>query len=333
MPAAEQFLGVDIGGTSVKTGVVTAEGRVLSRRTAPAPVHLGREAAVASIFEEAEQALQDAGLTYHSLSGIGVAAPGTLDLDAGVILQPFNLPGWENLPLRSLTVERFGLPAVLLNDANAAAYGEYWIGSGRGCRSLMLWTLGTGVGGGIVVNGEILLGAHGHAGEAGHQIIQCEGGPQSEHGIHGSVELYCGAKALVRRCRAALLSGARSTLSDVEARGALTPRDIAAAAEAGDEFARRLVRETAYYLGVGTINVLHLLNPDRVLIGGAMTFGGKASPVGRMFLEEVRSTVREMGLPVPAEETVIDFAELGSDAGFIGAAGWARRQLLMAPPG
>jgi glucokinase len=325
------YLGIDIGGSSVKLGVVDACGNVRAQRAAPLVVDRGRDAGMAAIFSEVDRCLADAGTPQRSLCGIGVAAPGTMDLAAGVILQPFNLPGWENLPLRQIASERLQAPVVLVNDANAAAYGEFWVGAGREYRSLMMWTLGTGIGGGIVLDGELLVGAHGHAGECGHLIIQCEGGPRSPHGIHGSVELYAGAKALVRRCREALAAGRASTLRDLPPDRPLSPLEIAAAAEQGDELALDMIRDTARYLAVGTVNVMHLVNPEIVLLGGAMTFGRLESPIGRMFLAEVQAQVQTMAFPVPAARTKIDFASLGNDAGFIGAAGCALRASRTGP--
>jgi glucokinase len=328
MEAPASFLGIDIGGSSVKVGVVTSEGTVLSHRQSPLPLVQSRDAALDQVFEDVHICLRTTGLTLSEIRGVGIAAPGTMDLQAGVLLQAVNLPGWEDLPLRRIAEERLGLPAVLVNDANAAAYGEYWVGAARDARSLMFWTLGTGVGGGIVLNGELLEGAHGHAGECGHMIIQSDGGLRSEHGIHGALELYAGARGLVRRCTEALRSGRLSRLREIAERQAITPLDIAAEAEAGDELALELILDTARYIGVGTVNILHILNPEMVLIGGAMTFGQGASPVGRRFLERVRETVRELAFPIPAARTRIDFAALGNAAGFIGAAGCALRRVV-----
>ena len=267
-------------------------------------------------------------MAWEQISGIGVAAPGTLDIPNGVVLHPFNMPGWENLPLRDLVAEKFDKPAILQNDANAAAFGEYWMGGARNSQSLLFWTLGTGVGAGLVINGEIITGAHSHAGECGHLIIQADGGPYSEHGIHGSLELYAGARALVRRCEEALASGARTIIRVQIAQGQkLNPRLIAACASDGDPLANRLIMETGRYLAIGTVNIMHTLNPEAVLIGGAMTFGRERTELGRQFLEKVRDEVRKHTFPIPAERTKISYATLGKDAGYIGAAGCIRASL------
>ena len=171
-------MGVDIGGTTTKIGLVTDSGTVVGQCTHPVPFESGRDASLQALFSAIESCVSESGLSVNDCHGIGVAAPGTLDLPAGVILHPFNVPDWKDLPLRDLVSNQFGLPTVLQNDANAAAFGEYWLGAASDAESLMFWTLGTGVGGGIILNGEILSGAHSHAGECGHMILQMEGGPR-----------------------------------------------------------------------------------------------------------------------------------------------------------
>ncbi|QDT33889.1 ROK family protein [Thalassoglobus polymorphus] len=322
MTDEQYFLGVDIGGTSIKVGVVSSEGQTIAKLQAPSVKEGTREEGLSSLYLTMENVVKKSEVGWDRIDGIGVAAPGTMDIHTGVVFHPFNLPGWENLPLRDLVSERFKKPTVLHNDANAAAYGECWQGAAKDSDSLMLWTLGTGIGGGIVINRKIVTGAHSHAGECGHMIIQAEGGPYSEHGIHGSLELFAGAKALVRRCKAALASGARSIVAQEIAKGEeLTPLLIANCANADDDLANRLIMETGRYLALGTINIMHSINPDMILIGGAMTFGKNETALGRRFLENIRVEVRKHTFPIPAEKTRIEYAALGKDAGFIGAAG------------
>jgi len=316
------YIGVDIGGTNIKVGVVSSMGKTISKLAARSVLGDGAGVGLEHLYRTIENVVNDSQVPWEKIGGIGVAAPGTMDIPNGIIFHPFNLPGWENLPLRNLVAERFGKPTILQNDANAAAYGEYWKGAARDARSLMFWTLGTGIGGGIVLDGHIVQGAHSHAGECGHIIIQMEGGPQSEHGIHGSLELYAGAKAMIRRCKAALASGARSMIQEQLDQGqSLTPLLVAACASQGDGLADRLIMETGRYLAIGTVNIMHAINPEMVLIGGAMTFGKETTELGRRFLQKVRDEVRSHTFPIPAERTKIEYAMLGQDAGYIGAAG------------
>lgn len=327
MNALPCYVGIDIGGTRIKAGVVREDGQVLANDAFPIKLDAGRDEGLAHLYSVIDRVMADSH-ARDQIAGIGIAAPGTMDIPEGIIFHPFNLPGWQNLPIKKLVRERFGLPTILQNDANAAALGEAWLGRAQGASSLMFWTLGTGVGGGIVLNGQVWEGAHSHAAECGHMIIQHEGGPRSDHGIHGSVELYAGAKGLLRRCEEALRSGARSSLrSRIENGDAITPILIADEAKAGDKLAERLIMETAYYLAIGTVNIMHTLNPAMVLFGGAMTFDQHNSELGRRFIAKVREEVKARAFPIPAQRTIIDFASLGGDAGFIGSAGCIRHHL------
>ncbi len=323
----KSYIGIDIGGSSVKAGLVDEAGTVRARARSPLDPSAGLESGLATVFETVDE-LWSAASPRSAVAAAGVASPGTMDIEAGIVFHPYNLPGWEDLSLRDLVQDRLQVPTVLQNDANAAAYGEYWVGGARDASSLLFWTLGTGVGGGIIINGQLIEGAHSHGGECGHIILQMQGGRRSPFGMHGSLECYAGGKALVQRCREALAGGRQSLITQLAANGAeITPCMLAHAAERGDELSAELIHESAEYLGYGTASLMNALNPEMVLIGGAMTFGGAANAVGRSFLNRIRQTARAHAFPIPAERTLIDFAKLGNDAGFIGAAGWARTKL------
>lgn len=320
------FVGVDVGGTNIKVGVVTDDGRAVSRVKIRTEAERGPQIGLANIYRAIEQALADASLTVDDLCAIGLATPGTMDIPAGMLLDPPNLPGWTNLPIRQIVSDHFGKPTILQNDANAAAYGEFWVGAGRDVSSLVLWTLGTGIGCGIILDHIVIEGRHSHGAECGHIIVQMDGGrllPGT--GQYGTLEAYAGAKAVVARCLEELESGRQSLIrTQLEAGERLTPLLIAQVAEQGDALANEIVMETARYLGVGTVTLMHTIDPAMVLFGGAMTFGGSQSELGRRFLQRIRDEVQLRAFPVPAAQTVIDFATLGGDAGFIGAAGCAR---------
>src|SRR4029077_14268936 len=169
------------------------------------------------------------------LRGVGLATPGTMDIPAGYLLDPPNLPGWTNFPIRDLLAKKLQLPTVLQNDANAAAYGEFWAGRAKDARSLVFWTLGTGIGCGIIIDHVIVEGAHSHGAECGHIVIEMTNGRLCGTGQHGTLEAYAGARALVARCEQALSAGHESSLSARLAAGEkLTPLVIAQAAESGD---------------------------------------------------------------------------------------------------
>ncbi len=312
------YLGIDLGGTNVKSGVVDDEGRSISAVSVQTLADRGPVTGVETLAHAAELAVRASGLPWSEISAVGLGSPGTMDLDAGLLLDPPNLPGWHDFPIRDRLAQVLGKPVVFQNDANAAAYGEYWAGAGRGTRSLVMFTLGTGIGCGIVENGRIVEGRHSHGGECGHIIIQMEGGREHPPGYFGRLEAYASATALVKRAVEALEAGEVSTLSTIHLSSQLSARTIDQAADAGDPLAIRLMEETARYLAVGATCLMHTIDPDIVLFGGGMIAAGKS------FLETIRGEVRRIAFPVPAARTRIEFAELGGDAGFIGAAGCAR---------
>lgn len=320
------FLGIDLGGTNVKAGVVAECGTPMSKCTTRTNAAEGPVPGVRRMCEVGADAIRDAGLDLSDISAVGVATPGTMDIPGGMLLAPPNLPGWNDVPVRNQIGDHFKKPTTLQNDANAAAYGEYWAGAAKDASSLAFWTLGTGVGGGIIIGDTIIEGQHSHGSECGHLILEMEGGRLCEGTKQwGTLEAYASATALIKRCNEALDAGCKTSVrARLEAGEELTPILIAAEAKSGDDLADQLIMETARYLGVATTTVIHIINPAMVLIGGAMTFGRHDTELGRRFLARIREEVQKRAFNVPAQNTVIDYATLGGDAGFIGAAGCAR---------
>lgn len=331
------FLGIDLGGTNIKIGIVNDVGESLAKVSCPTLAEQGPEEGLRRFADSAFQALEKCKLGIEDIAAVGLATPGTMDIPAGMLLDPPNLPGWDNFPIRQRVEDIFNKPTYLQNDANAAAYGEYWVGVGKGQHSLVLWTLGTGIGCGIIIGNRIISGEHSHGSECGHIIIDMDGGRLCGTGQRGTLEAYASAKSLVLRCHEALDSedsdGRReSSLSHLRTAGQdITPLKIAEAAEAGDQLAEELIMETARYMGIGTTTVMHTINPSLFVLGGAMTFGQNETDLGRRFLERIRSEVHHRAFPVPAQKTKIEYAKLGGDAGYIGAAGFARREFDAKP--
>ncbi len=326
------FLGIDLGGTNIKVGVVNDAGESLAKVSCPTFPEQGPEQGLKRFADAAFQALEQCKLSMEDITAVGLATPGTMDIPAGMLLDPPNLPGWDNFPIRQRVEDIFNKPTYLQNDANAAAYGEYWVGVGKGHHSLVLWTLGTGIGCGIIIGNRIISGEHSHGSECGHIIIEMDGGRLCGTGQRGTLEAYASAKSLVRRCHEALDAGRESTLKELKEKNVyITPLIIAEAAEANDQLAEELIMETARYMGVGITTVMHTINPSLFVLGGAMTFGQNESALGRRFLERIRSEVRQRAFPVPAQKTKIEYAKLGGDAGYIGAAGFARREFDAKP--
>lgn len=324
------YVGIDVGGTNIKAGIVTDSGKPLTKASLPTFAERGIDYGLEVIKKSTEAALKNAGVSLDQIHAIGLATPGTMDIPGGLLLEPPNLPGWSHVPIRDKVRDLFQKPTVLQNDANAAAYGEFWVGAARGAHSLVFWTLGTGIGCGIIVDHVIIEGENSHGSECGHIVIDMDSPRMSPAGQYGTLEAFCGAKAVVQRCEEALATGRESTLRAHLDKGAeLTPLLIAEAAEAGDGLADDIVMETGRYLGVGTTTLMHTINPSMFLFGGAMTFGRNESPLGRRFLQAIKDEVKKRAFHVPYERTIIDFATLGGDAGYIGAAGCAR---LKFPP-
>ena len=320
------YAGVDLGGTNIKAALVDDLGRLVAFHTEQTHADRGPEDAAARMGESVHVLARQAGVTTAEIAAVGLGSPGPLDLQAGTIVRAGNLVGWDNFPLRDRVAAHCGLPVTFANDANAAAFGEFWVGAARAYDSLVLLTLGTGVGGGIIIGDLNVEGAHSHGSECGHMIVDPgETARMCPCGHSGHLEAYCSAKSIVARAEEAIAAEATGSLAAAVAAGEpLTPILVGREAEAGDRLATELVLETARWLGIGIVSLMHAIDPEAVMIGGAMTFGGERAPVGRAFLERVRAEVRRRTFPTLAEKTVIGYASLGGDAGSIGAAGLAR---------
>jgi glucokinase len=330
LPVAEAqspiFVGVDVGGTSIKIGIVDDSGRTLGWTSILTDAPRGADDATRRMGQAIINLLTQIGLRREQIARVGLGSPGTMDIPAGMLLDPPNLPGWVNFPIRDRLSRDCGLPVSFTNDAAAAAYGEYWVGSGKSLHSMVMLTLGTGIGGGIIVGNASIDGEHSHGAECGHIIIDCRDDARvCSCGQPGHLEAFASALAVVRRTQEALDAGrASSLIARIAAGEPLTPLLLAHEAEAGDEFSLEIVLETARYLGIGVTSLMHTIDPSGVVLGGAMNFGANATPLGRRFIERVREEVRRRAFPVLVSKTPIEWALLGADAGYIGAAGIAR---------
>jgi glucokinase len=314
------YVGLDVGGTSMKAGVVDDGACVLGQVSLPTEAYKGQEHGLERMCETIRQAVARSGVTMAEIAAVGVATPGTMDIPAGMILDPPNLRPWRNVPVRQHIQETFQRPTAFQNDANAAALGEYWAGAGKGTHSMVFFTLGTGVGGGIIVGDLVLQGEHSHGAELGHIKIEMTNPRQCGCGRWGCLEAYASATAVVKRTLEGLTrDGGRSALHELLRQDReITAKDVFDAAAAGDELGISLVEETAYYLAIGAMNTMHTIDPDMIVFGGGMIAAGES------FLERIRHHVQQLAFPVPAEKTQIRYAQLGSDTGFIGAAACAR---------
>ena len=317
------YAGVDVGGTNTKVGIVGENGDVVATTKFPTQPKMQPAVCLGNAADCIKQLLSDAGMEYNDLMSVGLATPGPMDIPNGMVLTPFNLPGWRHTNVQKTLADLTQRRVAFSNDAGAAAFGEYWVGSGRRFDSIILITLGTGVGGGIIINDFALDGAHSHGAEIGHMIVDpTENARTCACGGKGHLEAYASATALVARCKEALASGTQSLLSSDET---ITALEIYQAAQKGDALANSLITETANFLGDGIASLLHTVDPQAILLGGAMNFGGSESEIGRAFVEQICARAKPNCLPLLAEKMTVQYAKLGSDAGFIGAAGLARQ--------
>lgn len=327
MPPAKQYVGLDVGGTTMKAAVIDDTGKPL---TAPVSMDTqperGQEAGLETMCETIRRAVQAAKLTMDDIAAIGVATPGLMDIKAGLILDPPNLKPWKNVPVRHHIATAFGKPTAYQNDANAAAFGEYWVGAGRAVNSMVMFTLGTGVGGGIIIGDRVIEGEHSHGGELGHLRIELpDRGRLCGCGHRGCLEAYGSASAVVQRAREAMAGfygptrlRRYQTANDDE----FTSKEVFDLAREGDRLAMRIVDETALFLAMGATAIIATVDPQMIVFGGGMIAAGD------MLLTLIQENVNRFGLSFPTKSVEVRYAELGSDAGLIGAAGCAR-QLLM----
>lgn len=330
LPLAEAtqplYAGVDLGGTNIKAALVDDEGRLVAFHTEPTHATRGPEDAAARMGRAVHTLASLAGVATADLARVGLGSPGPLDIPAGRIVRAGNLPGWDDFPLRDRVAAHSGHAVTFANDANAAGYGEFWVGSARGSSSLVLLTLGTGVGGGIIIGDVNVEGAHSHGSECGHIIV--DPSPEARTcpcGQPGHLEAYASATSVKSMAAEALAAGGTGSLAEAVAAGEpLSPILIAREAAAGDSLALGVIMEAARWLGIGIVTLMHTIDPEAVVIGGAMTFGRDEHPLGRMFIDRVRAEVNRRTFEVLVRRTTIRYATLGGDAGAIGAAGLAR---------
>jgi glucokinase len=319
-------VGVDIGGTNIVVGTVSEDGRqVLGVRSTPTQPEEGPQAVIGRIARltqasmgEAEKA---AGVRRENIVGVGIGSPGPLDREQGLVLLTPNL-GWRDLPLRDLVSEAVGLPATLDNDANCAVYGEWWVGAARGARYVVGLTIGTGIGGGIVLDGEIYHGASDVAGEIGHTTIDSTG-RLCKCGNYGCLEAYASGPAIAARAVEGISSGVDTRLPEyVDGDLAkITAQTVYEAANDNDDYALEVVRDTAKFLGAGVGNLVNIFNPEVVVIAGGVTLAGD-----RLFVP-LQAEVKRRAFKPAVERCRILPGALPGTAGVIGAVATFKNQM------
>jgi len=315
---SKSCIGIDLGGTSIKFAAVDGDfrpGPVLQLAT---PVEEGPPGVSAQMVAGVRQLMESQNLSAGDVLGIGIGAPGPLNLTDGIVVAMPNIPGMEDVPIRDLVSGGTGLPAALENDANAAAYGEYMCGAGVDTKNMVLLTLGTGIGGGLVLGGKIYHGTNTAAGEIGHSIV-VPGGETCSCGQLGCLERYSSAAFMAKYATDLVEQDGRTgALADRLAEaGEITAKDIQQAAAAGDALADEVWSRGMYHLAVGCVNICRWLDPDKIVLAGGMTKAGEG--LMKPLMEHFRRVHWSLTEPL----TTIEIAKLGSDAGVIGAAGVA----------
>jgi glucokinase len=301
---AEQLppvLALDIGGTKLAAGVVDDSGHVYSFAAAPTQPEQGAEEGLARLWELGRQAVKESGIGWSEIDAVGICAGGPLDPEQGILIAPLHLQGWEDVPLTALAERTYGRPAVLENDATAAAAGEHRYGAGAGTRHMVYLTISTGVGGGVIVDGRLYRGAMGNGAELGHVTVDWKGRPCRGCGRRGCLEAYVSGTSIAERAREAGLDSR-------------TAADVAAAARGGDTVARAVWEETVAALACGLTSLVNAFEPEVVVLGGGV------SRSGEQLFEPVRERVRADAMTPAGRAARIVPAALGDHVGVVGAA-------------
>ena len=308
-------VGVDLGGTYIRAALADEVGEVRERRKVETLAREGVDAVVGRIVRAVEEVSDGA-----AVAAVGVCSPGPLNSKTGVVYSPPNLLGWRDVPLAAMLRERLDVPVVVGNDANAAALGEFEYGAGRGFGHVIYVTVSTGVGGGIISDGRLLEGRRGAAGEVGHVVIEPDG-PPCNCGNRGCLETLVSGTAIARQAREAIAAGWETSvarLAEGEPRG-VTAEVVARAAEEGDAFAVELMGMVSRWLGLGLAGLVHLFDPEVLIVGGGVTNAGE------LLMKPARETMVANIMPIYREDLKLVAPDLGPDAGLYGAVALARR--------
>lgn len=317
--------GVDLGGTKILAAIVDSHNKILGRSKHPTPAQEGGPAILETVAQAVRLAAAEAGVPVTSLKGIGIGSPGPLDSETGVILFSSNL-NVKDFALAPDLSKMLGPPTLLQNDVRVGGYGEFRLGAGAGKSNLLVAFIGTGIGGCLIIDGKMVEGSTGNAGEIGHILIK-PGGPTCGCGRHGCLESMSSRTAITRRIRKAVRKGRTSSLASKVAskNDKLKSKDLAAAYLSGDSVAVAEVNRAAYYLGLGLGSLMNVFGPEMVILGG-----GVMEALGPSFLEIIRTSARNQALVDPEHKIDIVVSGLGDDSGVLGAALLAREKFVTA---
>jgi glucokinase len=308
------IIGIDIGGTNVKIALMDSKMRIKAKRIFPTSAARGKTALINSACDHVQCLLSEYGVSRKDLIGAGIGAPGAVNVRTGVVHYFVNIPAWREVQLGRIMQKRLKVPVFVDNDVNVMALAEYRYGAGRSSQNMLGIALGTGVGGGLVLEGRVFRGTAYAGGEVGHLQLSFNG-PKCKCGSHGCLEAYAGGVYIVKAVAAAIRAGERTYIKELVGGdlSKITPEIIDEAARCGDSFAKSVWRGVGLAVGMGIAGVANLLNIDKVVIGGGVARAGK------ILFDAIRKTVKERTMKLPAKTVKIVKAQLGYDAGVIGA--------------
>lgn len=307
------YVGIDFGGTGIKIGIIDESGKILIKDSFDTDPHKRGEEIVQHIAECTQKVMDDSALPQEQILGVGIGSPGLLNPETGQLKVVVNVPNLNDVFITKILSDILGKPAFLDNDVNAMSLGEFYYGAGKGMKNVIALTLGTGVGGGIILNGELYRGSTFTAGELGHMSIDRDG-KSCPCGNSGCLERYIGRDGIIERFMIARNKGLDTNIEKYLDKEKITPRAIALAAEAGDELSIKVLEETGEILGSALATLVNALNPEAVIIGGGI------ANAGDLILEPARKTMLRLAYSIPAKVVRVLKAELGNDAGLVGSA-------------
>jgi glucokinase len=316
------IIGIDLGGTNVRAAVVNSDGKIVGEGREPSLAMSGLDTTVAQIIKAIRSAVAGAGIDFSQVIGAGMGVPGQHKSREGIVLWSPNFKDWNGVQLLAPIREAIGVPIYMGNDVNVAALGEYKFGAGRSTKSMIMLTLGTGIGGGIILDGKLWLGTGELAAEIGHQVIMPDG-PMCGCGRAGHLEALANRDAIIERAARKIQMGRPSVLIEDSdwPDWSVTPAAIAKAAQDGDQVAIETMAETGYYVGLGVANVINMLAPEMVIIGGGIAQAGDVlwGPILRTVHAHALTESRRVCRVVPAD--------LGDDAGVMGGVGLCMQEI------
>lgn len=318
-------VGVDLGGTKILAAVVTADGKIMGQAKRKTKPETGTESVIERIVKTVDEALAGAKTSRGEVRAVGIGAPGPIDPDTGTVLMAPNLNGWENVPLAKTLSEQLGVPVFLDNDVNVGTLGEFVYGAGRGAKDVIGVFVGTGIGGGLIIGGQLRSGARHAAGEIGHMIVLAEG-PYCGCGNRGCIEALASRTAIVNSLRMAMQSGRKTTLTEALAGGGverLSSGVLAQAWKSNDTLTVEVLTRVQYYLGLHLASLVNFLDPELIVLGG-----GVIEALGEDFLQPIRRVAyQHFTQRRDASQVKIVLSQLGDNAGILGAAVAARLHL------